>query len=255
MTPEAAGTADRVAQTRASFEYQWSHLPNGRHSLADEAFRGQVPGFLCRLTGLEAAWFAGRRVLDAGCGPGRHSFGFSALGARVSILDLSVTGVRRASEACAAFPNFTGGVAADLCRPLPFAPAFELVWSYGVLHHTGRTRAAFDRLADCVAPGGRLFVMLYGEPRPDRIDDYRSFVWLETWRRRCRDLPFAETVGRLRPRLDDGDLLAYFDSISPAINDRHTFGEVQRWFEERGFVEVERRADEMDLYVIGRRAG
>ena len=96
-----------------------------------------------------------------------------------------------------------------------------------MLHHTGHTRAAFDHLADRVAPGGRLFVMLYGEPRPDRIDDYRWFVWLETWRQRCRDLPFADKAGRLRPRVDDGELLAYFDSISPWINDRYEFAEVE----------------------------
>ena len=214
-----------------------------------------MPEFLCRLTGLDAAWFPGKRVLDAGCGPGRHAFGFCALGARVTVLDLAASGLRQARTACGEFPHFTGGIAADLCRPLPVAPAFDLVWSHGVLHHTGHTRTAFDHLADRVAPGGHLFVMLYGEPRPDRIEDYRWFVWLETWRQRWRDLPFTEKAGRLRPQVDDGDLLACFDSISPWINDRYAFAAVEGWFHERGFVEVQRRADEMDHYVIGRRAG
>jgi len=47
----------------------------------------------------------------------------------------------------------------------------------------------------------------------------------------------------------------YFDSVSPWINDRYEFTDVERWFRERGFVEVERRADEMDHYVVGRRPG
>ena len=247
--------SDRVAQTRASFEFQWSQLPNGRHSLADPPYREQVPALLCRLTGLDAAWFHGKRVLDAGCGPGRHAFGFCTLGAQVTVLDLSAAGLRHARQACMRFPNFTGGIAADLCRPVPLAPAFDLVWSHGVLHHTGQTHSAFDHLAARVAPGGYLFVMLYGEPRPDRMEDYRWFVWLETWRQRCRELPFSDKAGRLRPRVDDGDLLAYFDSISPWINDRYELAEVQRWFRESGFVEVERRADEMDHYLVGRRAG
>jgi len=255
MPLEGAGPDDRVAQTRASFEYQWPHMPDARHSLADEAFRDHVPALLCRLTGLAAAWFPGKRVLDAGCGPGRHTFGFCTLGARVTALDLSATGLRHTRRACARFSNFTGGLAADLCRPLPVAPAFDLVWSHGVLHHTGQTRRGFEHLADRVAPGGYLFVMLYGQPRPDRLEDYRWFVWLETWRKRCRDLSFPEKAGRLRPRVDDGDLLAYFDSVSPWINDRYEFTDVERWFRERGFVEVERRADEMDHYVVGRRPG
>jgi SAM-dependent methyltransferase len=253
MAPDGAGVDDPVAQTRASFDFQWSHLPNGRYSLADEAFREQVPALLCRLTGRDAAWFPGKRVLDAGCGPGRHAFGFCALGARLTVLDLSRSGLRQARTACEWFPQFTGGVVADLCRPLPFAPAFDLVWSHGVLHHTGQTRAAFDHLAARVAPGGYLFVMLYGEPRPDRIEDYRWFVWQETWRQRCRDLPFTDKAGHLRPRVDDGDLLAYFDTISPWINDRLQLADVRRWFDEAGFVEVERRADDMDLYLVGRR--
>ena len=255
MTRGGRGPDARVTQTRASFEFQWSQLPNGRYSLADPPYRDRVAALLCRLTGLEAGWFPGKRVLDAGCGPGRHAFGFCSLGARVTVLDLSASGLRHARGACAEFPTFTGGIAADLCRPLPVAPAFDLVWSHGVLHHTGQTRTAFNHLADRVAPGGYLFVMLYGEPRPDRMDDYRWLVWLETWRQRCRDLPFSEKAGRLRPRVDDGDLLAYFDSISPWINDRYRLADVQGWFDERGFVEVQPRADEMDLYVIGRRAG
>jgi SAM-dependent methyltransferase len=253
MTGRDEAAAHRVAQTRASFDYQWSHLPNGRYSLADAAYREQVPELLCQLTGLDASWFPGKRVLDAGCGPGRHAFGFCALGARVTVLDLSPNGLRQARTACEWFPQFSGGVAADLCRPLPLAPAFDLVWSHGVLHHTGRTRDAFDHVASLVAPGGRLVVMLYGEPRPDRLVDYRRFVWLEARRLRWRDLSFGEKAGRLRPDVDEGDLLACFDSVSPWINDRYTFDEVRSWFGARGFVDVERRADAMDHYVIGRR--
>ena len=253
MSLADALAGDAVAQTRASFDYQWTRLPNGRYSLSDAAFRERVPEWLCRMTGLDASWFPGKRVLDAGCGPGRHAFGFCALGARLTVLDLSTSGLRQARTACEWFPQFTGGVAADLCRPLPFAPAFDLVWSHGVLHHTGQTRQAFDHLTNLVAPGGWLFVMLYGEPRPDQLEDYRWWAWLETRRRRWRALSFDEKAARLRPGVDEGDLLATFDSVSPWINDRYTFDEVASWFRARGFGDVQRRADEMDHYVIGRR--
>ena len=45
------------------------------------------------------------------------------------------------------------------------------------------------------------------------------------------------------------------DSVSPWINDRYTFDEVASWFQTHGFVDVDRRADEMDHFVIGRRPG
>ena len=38
---------------------------------------------------------------------------------------------------------------------------FDLVYIWGVLHHTGRLWAAMDRAADMVAPGGTLAVALY----------------------------------------------------------------------------------------------
>ncbi len=255
MDARTAPLAERIAQTRASFDFQWSSLPTGNASLGDPQFRDMLPDVVCRLTGLDRGWFRGKRVLDAGCGTGRYAFGLCTLGARVTAVDVSPYALRQTRDGCSRFPQFDGAVAADLRRPLPLAASFDLVFSYGVLHHTGETRAAFDHLADRVAPGGHLFVMVYGEPRPEHLDDYKWFLWFEAWRRRCRDLPFGATRDLLRPVAGDGRLLEYFDAVSPWINERYHYDEVRAWFTARGFVDVRRCADEMDHSVIGRRAG
>jgi SAM-dependent methyltransferase len=252
---DRAPLAERVAQTRASFDFQWSSLPAGHASIADPQFRDMLPDVVCRLTGLDRGWFRGKRVLDAGCGTGRYAYGLCTLGARVTAVDVSPYALRQTRDGCSKFEHFDGAVAADLRRPLPLKTSFDLVFSYGVLHHTGQTRAAFDHLADRVAPGGHLFVMVYGQPRAEHLADYKWFLWFEAWRQRCRHLSFAAKRDLLRPVAGDGRLLEYFDTISPWINERYEFDELREWFAARGFVDVHRCADEMDHSVIGRRAG
>jgi len=241
-----------IQQTRATFDYQWSHVPPGEWSLADPEFRAYVPEYICALTGLDRQWFSGKSVLDAGCGLGRHSFGLCRLGAQVTALDQSPAALRATRAACAAFPNFVGAIEADLLEPLPFDREFDLVWSYGVLHSTGDTHAAFRNVAARVKPGGYLLVMLYGEPRPGRIEDYHCAVSLEAWRCRCRAMSCDETVATLAPVVGATKLLQYFDEIAPMIRDRHGIEEVRGWFADEGFTDVRRLVDEMDLYVMAR---
>jgi SAM-dependent methyltransferase len=94
----------------------------------------------------------GRRVLDVGCGPGRHSRGLAALGADVVGLDLS------RSFLAAAGPG--RWVQAD-ARRLPVRPgAFDLVvclcqGGFGLLGGDDDV-AAFAEIAAAVRPGGHL---------------------------------------------------------------------------------------------------
>jgi SAM-dependent methyltransferase len=243
-----------VEQTRASFDYQWTELPRGEWSLANAAFRTRVPEYICELTGLDRQWFAGKDVLDAGCGAGRYAFGLCALGARVAAVDRSIAALAETRRWCAAFPAFLGAVAADLLSPLPLRGLFDLVWSYGVLHHTGDTHEAFRNVAGRVRPGGYLVVMLYGKPRPGHIEDYERLVSLEAWRHRCRELPFDATVEALKVMAGEDRLLEYFDAVSPRVNDRYGHDEISGWFAELGLVGLRRLSDDMDHYLMARRA-
>src|SRR5262249_53266482 len=118
-----------------------------------------VEQFLVEI-GLQREWFAGKHILGAGCGSGRWTYAFAELGAEVTAVDLTIGGLESASAELGDRSN-VAFAQADLFALLFRDEAFDFVLSWGVLHHTPDTRAAFDRLIPLVRPGGALFVMVY----------------------------------------------------------------------------------------------
>ncbi len=247
-------------QTRGSFDFQWEKLPRGRWNLEDERFRKEAPGYVLQFTGLPAEWFPGKSVIDVGCGAGRYSWALGNLGARVLSVDQSPHGLERTRKACAAFPDHRVR-RLDLLEPFNLGETFDLVWCFGVLHHTGDTYGAFRRIAPLVRPGGHLFLMLYGEPRPEEIGDFRAVNEYEYWRRRTRHMTLDERLDEIIRGMAEGLFAAsgeeyvegYFDAISPAINDLYSWEEIEGWLLLEGFGDIRRTVDNRNHHVIARR--
>ena len=249
-----------VRQTKASFDFQWADIPTGFAMLADPEFRAQATGFVCQFTGLSPEWFAGKRVIDAGCGNGRYSWALCKLGATVLSLDQSDHGLQSTADACREFPDHRV-MKVDLLKPLPEIAPADLVWSFGVLHHTGDTYGAFGRVQALVAPGGMIYLMLYGEPRPLVIDDYQELNEYERWRHRTANKGLGAKLKAIRAGMTAGEFRVkgdqyvhgYFDAIAPAINDLHTFEEVESWLLEAGFVDIKHTMISRNLHATGRK--
>ncbi len=116
----------------------------------------------------------GQRVLEVGVGQGTDFLQFARAGATLSGVDLTQASIELASKRLA-----YEGLQADLRRAdaesLPFEDdAFDLVYSWGVLHHTPNTERSIDEVRRVTAPEGEARIMLYSR---------RSWTALGHWLR------------------------------------------------------------------------
>lgn len=111
---------------------------------------------------------SGRRFLDIGCGSGLFSLAARRLGARVHSFDFDRDSVACALELRRRYyprdPDWHIGQGSVLDEAyLQSLGTFDVVYSWGVLHHTGRLWAAMDAACRRVAPGGKLFIAIYND--------------------------------------------------------------------------------------------
>jgi 2-polyprenyl-3-methyl-5-hydroxy-6-metoxy-1,4-benzoquinol methylase len=121
------------------------------------------------MLGLET--LRGMRFLDIGSGSGLFSLAARRLGAEVVSFDFDPESVRCTQELRRRY--FPGddhwrveeGSVLDTGY-LAGLRSFDVVYSWGVLHHTGNMWTAISNAASSVAPGGRLFIALYNDQGP-----------------------------------------------------------------------------------------
>ena len=117
---------------------------------------------------LEVENLSGKRVLDIGCGSGLFSLAARELGAAVVSFDYDPTSVSTTRALQERYrPGDTGwiieqGSVLDR-RYLEHLGQFDVVYSWGVLHHTGAMWTAIENAASHVKPGGRFFVAIYND--------------------------------------------------------------------------------------------
>ncbi|MEZ5286673.1 MAG: methyltransferase domain-containing protein [Vicinamibacterales bacterium] len=110
----------------------------------------------------------GLRFLDIGSGSGLFSLAARRLGARVQSVDLDPDAVGCTRELRRRYfpgdPDWEISLGSALDAELMASLGhFDVVYSWGVLHHTGDMWRAIDLTASRVAPGGRLFIAIYND--------------------------------------------------------------------------------------------
>jgi len=117
---------------------------------------------------LGAESLAGKSFLDIGSGSGLFSLAARRLGARVHSFDYDPKSVACARELKRRFfaddLNWTINEASALDQGyLKTLGQFDVVYSWGVLHHTGEMWQALENVVELVKPAGKLFIAIYND--------------------------------------------------------------------------------------------
>lgn len=143
---------------------------------------------------LQIGSLSGKSFLDIGTGSGLFSLAAMRLGAaRVHSFDFDEQSVACARELKARyFPDsehwtIEQGSALDQ-KYLATLGIFDVVYAWGVLHHTGNMWLALENACRPVSPGGKLFVALYND------EGLRSRLWRSVKVRYCRSLAWRVPI-------------------------------------------------------------
>lgn len=105
--------------------------------------------------------YAGKAVLDVGCGPGWLTVQYAGAKANAFAIDLTQRAVALARQHLEHY-GLTADVRQGSAEAIPFPDNnFDLVFSSGVLHHTPDTMRSFRECFRVLKPGGRAKITLY----------------------------------------------------------------------------------------------
>jgi 2-polyprenyl-3-methyl-5-hydroxy-6-metoxy-1,4-benzoquinol methylase len=124
-------------------------------------------------------------VLDVGCGSGIATQLLAEAGANVTAIDLTDWAVETTRRRLAAF-GLDGEVLQEDAEHLPFGDeSFDLVFSWGVIHHSSNMDRALAELVRVTRPGGQVVLMVYN----------RHSLFFAVYRAFQRFLPLARRLG------------------------------------------------------------
>jgi 2-polyprenyl-3-methyl-5-hydroxy-6-metoxy-1,4-benzoquinol methylase len=109
--------------------------------------------------------WAGKKVLEIGCGIGTDTMNFARHGAQVTAVDLSDKSIEMARRRAEVFGltdriRFFQGDSEHLSSLVP-VERYDLVYSFGVIHHTPHPGAVLDQIRKYMDASSTLKVMVY----------------------------------------------------------------------------------------------
>jgi 2-polyprenyl-3-methyl-5-hydroxy-6-metoxy-1,4-benzoquinol methylase len=181
--------------------------------------------------------WAGKRVLEVGCGIGTDTINLARAGAKLTAVELSGESLRFAEQRADVMGladriRFVQANAEELTSAIDDGP-YDLIYSFGVIHHTPHPARALSEIRALVAPGGTLKLMVYHRR------SWKVF-WIVAAQERCR---FWKT----------NELVAKHSEAQTGCPVTFTYSrrEARKLVEQHGFRVQDLRVDHVFPYRIG----
>jgi 2-polyprenyl-3-methyl-5-hydroxy-6-metoxy-1,4-benzoquinol methylase len=205
--------------------------------LSDFSFRNDITSLITKYTKQKTSWFSNKYVLDIGCGNGRFSYGFALLKSKLTIMDQSKSAIKHTKNILKDFRIKV--IKGDILKTKSLPKIkYDLVWSFGVVHHTGNTNLALKNIRKLIKNKGFLFLMVYGEPNSNT--EFYEISQYNNLRKKTNELSthekFVYLKNRFKPKLVHG----YFDAVSPNINELYSFQEIENMLLKLNFRNIQK---------------
>src|SRR5262249_8324455 len=146
--------------------------------------------FLQRVAG------AGHTVLEIGCSMGMDLAELARLGCQVTGIDLSPQSLQVAQRYFL-LEGLTAELRVGNAEALDFGDAtFDVVYSFGVLHHTPTIEQALNEVSRVLRPGGKAFLMLYSRYALNNLVHVLCRIPYESPRTWRTDAPITRTFSK-----------------------------------------------------------
>ncbi|MFN7749991.1 MAG: class I SAM-dependent methyltransferase [Cyclobacteriaceae bacterium] len=242
-----------VKQTQQTFGFQWAELSEGEAMLSDAWFKENVATLIAEHELLiDRNWFKGKNVLDLGCGGGRWSYGLASLGANITAVDVNQSALDATQKALAGFENikkrFIKSPLEDLPMALEPSEKFDLVWSWGVIHHCESFNKSLENAMRYVKESGLIYLYLYGResvPYASDIAKFKKRLYynsLKTWKEK-KDYLLSLAKG------DKAKIHQLHDMLAPIINRRLEYDDMKTRLETNGFHNTFRTVNHTELFM------
>jgi SAM-dependent methyltransferase len=161
-TSTAVQPGEPTLEERFAFGSNWARFLH----VLDDSRIAEAEKSLREMLGVER--LDGRSFIDVGCGSGLFSLVARRLGARVHSFDFDPQSVACARELKRRFFPDDADWSIERASVLDAAHLdslgrFDVVYSWGVLHHTGQMWKALANVDRLVADGGCLFIAIYND--------------------------------------------------------------------------------------------
>lgn len=172
--------------------------------------------------------FAGRDVLEIGCGAGLVSSQIARAGAKLHAVDLTSAAIAMTRKRFE-LAGLSGDIRQMDAEKLEYPDnSMDFVVSWGVIHHSGNMAAVLDQIHRVLRPGGRAYVMVYN--RCSLRYQVYCRVWLgmakmKLLRMSLEQVAGSITDGHIARHLDTQEfdrLASRFSSVSYSFSDEKT---------------------------------